>query len=164
MVRAWRIGLFVAVLIVIAATLALWYRARGSGRALDISTRARAIHQAFIVYAQNFGGKSPPPDRAAAIFVECGLVSAEIFDVPGTPRGEASFYFIPTTPNTERWASSFSRSEPVLYTNPAASHGIIHVAWNDNHVETLDEKAAAPFLAEYGGRAIPLKYEGQAAH
>lgn len=122
--RLAKILLAFAALVVIAFTIAGILKSRASARSLDLSTRTRAIHQALVSFAQNNGDQYPPPDHVTTTLVECGLIDAETFNLPGTPRGEPSLFYISPTPNKESWSNSFkpraARSSTPTRTSTAA--------------------------------------------
>ena len=155
-------GFLAIILIVGAVAASIWFiatlrRASAESRMnLLCGTQTQHILLALTAYAQDHRDAYPPPDQAAAQLIQCGLLAEQDLHLPGVGSGQASFFLLAPPAKNSRWGNSFVESAPLIYAGPSRSGGL-HVGWNDGHVEYVCGDAAARFLSEYAGRAVPLR-------
>jgi hypothetical protein len=137
--RNW--GYLIAIVIVLALNAAMFlpnYRRPGPRQNLP-ETRLRALVMGLTIYAQNNRDCFPPPDHAASLLVQAGILPAELFEPPpSAPNEPAFFFFVVPATDGARWSNSFKATAPLVYANPAFYGGTkTQVGWTDGHTDLV---------------------------
>ena len=157
--RHW-LGIMI-VLTLLGATAAVFVlgprRARTTGHPSELA-QLRGLLAALVAYSQNNQGALPPPDQTRKLLIRDGYAPSEIFETSSLQPDEPVFLSMGGYSNTGTGLKSPVPAEtPLVYTNPAISHGQrAWVLYQDNRIDLLEGKALQRFFDIYASAARPI--------